>query len=149
MRQSLSETQTPRTVGGRRTAWLAVALSLVLAVVAIVDQSGSRSLFDHTASVYAPYSKDVESGTVYGLVYGVAVLNALLWLLVVALARTPRPVAVGVAGVAILLTVALALVLLFVTEYGVHPFPPLWGLLALLPAVAGALALAGFARSRR
>lgn len=140
MRQSLSE---------KRTALLAVGLSLVLAVVAIVDQSGGRSLFDHAMSVYAPYGKTVTSGTIYGLLYGVAVFNALVWLLVVALARTPRLVAAGVAVLAVLLTLTAGLTLLFVTEYGVHPFPPLWGILALLPAVAGALALAGFARSRR
>lgn len=132
MRQSLPE---------KRTALIAVGLSLVLAAVAIADQSGGRSLFDHAASVYAPYGKTVTSGTVYGLVYGVAVFNALVWLLVVALARTPRPVAVGAAVLAILLTLTAGLVLLFVTEYGVHPFPPLWGLLALLPLVAGALLL--------
>ncbi|HEY9335172.1 MAG TPA: hypothetical protein VIQ79_12145, partial [Kribbella sp.] len=75
MRQSLSE---------GRTALLAVGLSLVLAVVAIVDQSGGRSLFDHAASVYAPYGKTITSGTVYGVVYAVAVVNALIWLAVVA-----------------------------------------------------------------
>ena len=132
MRQSLSE---------RRTAWLAVGLSLVLGVVAIVDQSGGRSLFDHAASVYAPYGKTITSGTVYGLVYGVAVFNAVIWLLVVAVARTPRPIAVGVAALAILLTLTAGLVLLLVTEYGVHPFPPLWGLVALLPVLAGGFLL--------
>lgn len=141
MRQSLSETRSRR-----GTAWFAVGLSLVLAVVAIVDQAGSRSLFEHSVSVYAPYGKEVQSGSVYGLVYGVAAVNALLWLAVVGLARTPRPVAVGVAGIAIALTLTMALLLLFVTEYGVRPFPPLWGLLALLPAAAGALALVGFTR---
>jgi hypothetical protein len=132
MRQSLSE---------KRTALLAVGLSLVLAVVAIADQSGGRSLFDHAASVYAPYGKTVTSGTVYGLVYGVAVFNVLIWLLVVALARTPRPIAIGAAALAVLLTLTAGLLLLFVTEYGVHPFPPLWGLLALLPVLAGGFLL--------
>lgn len=132
MRQSLSEI---------RTALLAVGLSLVLAVVAIVDQSGGRSLFDHAAAAYAPYGKTISSGTVYGLVYGVAVFNALVWLLVVALARTPRPIAVSAAVLAILLTLTAGLVLLLVTEYGVHPFPPLWGVLALLPVLAGGFLL--------
>jgi hypothetical protein len=147
MRQSLSETRTPST--GRRIAWLAVGLSLVLAVAAIVDQAGSRSLFEHATDVYASYDKDVQSGTLYGLMYGVAVLNALLWLLVVGLARTPRPIAVGAAAVAILVTVTLGLVLLLVTEYGARPFPALWGLLALLPVVAGGPALARFTRGRQ
>jgi hypothetical protein len=132
MRQSLSE---------GRTALLAVGLSLVLAVVAIVDQSGGRSLFDHAASVYAPYGKTITSGTVYGVVYAVAVVNALIWLAVVAVARRPRPVVIGVAVLAVLLTLGAGLTLLFVTEYGVHPFPPLWGVLALLPVLAGAVVL--------
>ncbi|MEV0789142.1 hypothetical protein [Kribbella sp. NPDC050459] len=132
MRQSLSES---------RTALLAVGLSLVLAVVAIVDQSGGRSLFDHAASVYAPYGKTITSGTVYGVVYAVAVVNALIWLAVVAVARRPRPVVIGVAVLAVLLTLGAGLTLLFVTEYGVHPFPPLWGVLALLPVLAGAVVL--------
>ncbi|WP_350273881.1 hypothetical protein [Kribbella sp. HUAS MG21] len=143
MRQSLSETRP-----GRGTAWLAVGLSLVLAVAAIVDQAGSRSLFDHSVSVYAPYGKEVQSGTVCGLVYAAAAFNALLWLGAAALARTPRPLALGAAAVATLLTLTTALLLLFITEYGQHPFPPLWGLLALLPAVAGVLALTHLARRR-
>ena len=114
----------------------------MLAAAAIADQSGGRSLLDHAASVYAPYGKTITSGTVYGLVYGVAVFNALIWLLVVALTRTPRPIAVGAAALAILLTLTAGLLLLFVTEYGVHPFPPLWGLLALLPVLAGGFLLA-------
>jgi hypothetical protein len=124
MRQSLSE---------KRPALAAVGLSLVLAVVAVIDQSGGRSLFDHAASVYAPYGKTIASGTVYGLVYAVAVVNALIWLLVVAIRRA--------AIVAILLTLTAGLLLLLVTEYGVHPFPPLWGLLALLPVLAGGFLL--------
>jgi hypothetical protein len=75
------------------------------------------------------------------VLYGVAVFNALVWLLVVAVARTPRPIAVGVAALAILLTLTAGLVLLLVTEYGVHPFPPLWGLVALLPVLAGGFLL--------
>ena len=38
------------------------------------------------------------------------------------------------------ITAALALLLFVVSEYGTQIFPPLWGILAILPAVAGALA---------
>jgi hypothetical protein len=37
-------------------------------------------------------------------------------------------------------TGALALFLLGTSEYGTQIFPPLWGILAVLPAAAGALA---------
>ncbi|WP_329002537.1 hypothetical protein OHA18_05285 [Kribbella sp. NBC_00709] len=133
MRQSLSE---------KSTAFTAVGLSVLLAVIAIVDQAGSRSLIDHAASVYAPHGKQVSAGAIYGLVYGVAVLDVLLWLVVAGLARSHRLVA-GILGVVVvLLTASLGLTLLLASEYGVHPYTPLWGVLALLPAAAGAVATA-------
>ncbi len=138
MRQSLSESPTIQRTSGRPVAVLAVVLSAVLAVVAIIDQAGGRSLIDHATAVYAPYDKHPTAGVTYGLVYGVAAINVLTWLLVAGLARAHRVIAAGVAVLAFLVTASLAAILLTVTEYGVHPFPPLWGVLALLPAVAGA-----------
>jgi hypothetical protein len=127
MRQSLSE----KTTTGRDTALVAAVLSLVLAVAGIIDQAGGQSLVDHTADVYASYGKQPSSGLLYGLVYSVAVVNVLLWLLV---ARWPKA---ALAIVAVLITASLAVVLLTTSEYGAHLFPALWGVLALLPAVAG------------
>jgi hypothetical protein len=49
-------------------ALLAVALSAVLAVVAIVDQAGGRSLADHVTVMYAPYGKRPDPDLLYGLV---------------------------------------------------------------------------------
>ncbi|MGZ0151663.1 hypothetical protein ACXJJ3_31720 [Kribbella sp. WER1] len=133
MRQSLSE---------KRTALIAVGLSVLIAAIAIVDQTGGRSLFEHASSGYAAYGKHVSAGTLYGMLYGVAVVDALLWLLVAGLARTHRLIAGGVGVLVVLLTASLGITLLAASEYGVHPYPPLWGLLALLPAVAGAVATA-------
>ncbi|MFF0343741.1 hypothetical protein [Kribbella sp. NPDC004875] len=131
MRQSLSE---------KGTALLAVGLSVLLAAIAIIDQTGSRSLGEHATSAYAAYGKHASEGALYGLLYGVAVLDALLWLAVAGLARSHRLIA-GVLGVlVVLLTASLGVTLLVVSEYGVRPYPPLWGLLALLPAGAGAIA---------
>ncbi|GAA1588505.1 hypothetical protein [Kribbella karoonensis] len=131
MRQSLSE---------KRTALIAVGLSVLVAVIAIVDQTGSRSLFEHASGGYAAYGKHASEGALYGALYGVAVVNALLWLLVAGLARSHRLIAAGVGVLVVLLTASLGITLLAASEYGVHPYPPLWGLLALLPAVAGAIA---------
>ncbi|MFI5697205.1 hypothetical protein ACIA58_35440 [Kribbella sp. NPDC051586] len=133
MRQSLSE---------KRTALIAVGLSVLLAVIAIVDQAGSRSLLDHATSAYAPYGKHASAGALYGLLYGVAVLDVLLWLAVAGLARSHRLVAAVLGVVVVLLTASLGLTLLLVSEYGVHPYTTLWGVLALLPAAAGAVATA-------
>ena len=46
------------------------------------------------------------------------------------------------------ITGALALLLLVTTEYGTQIFPPLWGILAILPAAAGALAVVLLRRRR-
>jgi hypothetical protein len=137
MRQSLSEN--PK---GSRTALIAVGLSVVLAAAAIIDQAGGQSLIDHATAVYTPYGKQVSAGPLYGLVYGVAVVDALLWLLVTGVARSHRLAAAVIAVVAILLTAGLAVLLLTSSEYGARIFPPLWGVLALLPVAAGVVATA-------
>ena len=131
MRQSLSE---------KRTALIAVGLSVLLAVVTIVDQAGSRSLLDHATSAYASHGNQASAAALYGLLYGVAVLDVLLWLAVAALARSHRLIAAVLGVVATLITASLGLTLLLASEYGVHPYTSLWGVLALLPAAAGAVA---------
>jgi hypothetical protein len=136
MRQSLSEKRTTYPV------LLAIALSAALAVAAIVDQAGGRSLADHVTAMYAPYGKQPDPGLLYGLVYAVAAVGALLWLLVVRAVRSHRRSAPVLAVVMTVITAALALLLLVASEYGSRIFPPLWGILAFLPAAAGALAVA-------
>jgi hypothetical protein len=153
MRQSLSEnrsiylsswspsaaTRNWRAAG--RAVLLAIALSAVLAVVAIVDQASGRSLADHVTAMYAPFGKRPDPGLLYGLVYAVAAVGALLWLLVVRAVRSHRRSAPVLAVVMTVITAGLALLLLVASEYGSRIFPPLWGILAFLPAAAGALAV--------
>ena len=125
MRQSLSE---------RVATVAAVALSAALGLAAIVDQIGGRSLADHASATYAPYGNDPSAGLLYGLVYSIAAVDLLLFLVV--LRRRTRVMAI----VTVLVTASLALTLLFVREYGQPIYPSIWGLLALLPPIAGAFA---------
>lgn len=120
---------------------LAVVLSAVLAVVAIIDQAGGRSLADHVTAMYAPYGKQPDPDLLYGLVYAVAAVGALLWLAVIRAVRARRRSASVLAVVVTVITAALALLLFGVSEYGTQIFPPLWGILAILPAVAGVSAV--------
>ena len=150
MRQSLSEnrstdlsTPEPDARGWRgaaRAVKLAVALSAVLVVVAIIDQTGGRSLADHAVGVYALYGKQPDPNLLYGLVYTVAAVGALLWLLVIRSVRSRRRSAPVLAVVVTTITAGLALLLLGTSEYGSQIYPPLWGVLAILPAAAGAVA---------
>ncbi len=151
MRQSLSENRSryfssPETAtrnwrAAGRVVRLAVALSAVLAVAAIIDQAGGRSLAGHVTEMYAPYGKRPDPGLIYGLVYAVAAVGALLWLPVLRAVRSRRRSAAVLAVVVTVVTAGLALLLFVSSEYGSRIFPPLWGILALLPAAAGALAV--------
>jgi len=151
MRQSLSETRgtyslqpepvRPGWPAASRAALLAVVLSAALAVVAIIDQAGGRSLADHVTAMYAPYGKQPDPDLLYGLVYAVAAVGALLWLAVIRAVRARRRSASVLAVVVTAVTAALALLLFGVSEYGTQIFPPLWGILAILPAVAGVFAV--------
>jgi hypothetical protein len=135
MRQSLSERQAPA-----RAVTAAIALSVVLVVAALIDQIGGRSLAEHATAMYAPYGKAPSSGLLYGLLYTVAVVSALLWLVVLRPARRGGRSAPVLAVVMTVISAGLAVLLLATAEYGSAIFPPLWGLLALLPAIAGAVA---------
>jgi hypothetical protein len=150
MRQSLSENRgtyyrppepTIRSWrGAARAVYLAIVLAAVLVVVAIIDQTGGRSLAEHAAAIYAPYGKRPDPSLLYGLVYTVAAVGALLWLLVLRVVQSRGRSAPILAVVVTTVTAVLALLLLVSHEYGAQIFPPLWGILAILPAAAGILA---------
>ena len=72
--------------------------------------------------------------------YTVALVGALLWLLVLRAVRPGSRSAQVLTTVVVTITAALAVLLLVSTEYGAQIFPPLWGILAILPAAAGILA---------
>jgi hypothetical protein len=145
MRQSLSDPRRvsaePSTRSAAGAVMSAVVLSAVLLVAAIIDQIGGHSLSDHATALYAPYGQRPDPNLVYGLVYTVAAAGVVLWLLVLRAARSRRRSAPVLAVVVIAITAALAMLLLFSTEYGGRIFPPLWGILASLPPAAGIVAV--------
>jgi heme/copper-type cytochrome/quinol oxidase subunit 4 len=158
MRQSLSNSvearpRPPATTrdrrGAARAATAAAVLSAVLPLAALVDQVGMRSLADHAAALDAPSGTRPDPGLLYGLVYSVAVVEVSLWLLATRAVRSRRPSATVLAVAATTITVSLAVLLLVSREYGVQVFPPLWGVLAVLPAAAGSIAAALLLRPRR
>jgi hypothetical protein len=126
-----------------------VLLSAVLVAAAVVDQTGGQSLTDHATAVYAPYGEQPSPSLLYGLVYTVAVVGALLWMLVFRAVRSRRRSAPILAAVVVTITAALAVLLLVSTEYGAQIFPPLWGILALLPPATGVATTALLLRRRQ
>jgi hypothetical protein len=73
-------------------------------------------------------------------VYTVAAVGALLWLIALRAVQSRGRSAPVLIVVVTTITGALALLLLVATEYGSQIFPPLWGILAVLPPAAGILA---------
>jgi hypothetical protein len=130
MRQSLSESG---------VASAAAALSGLLVAAGVVDQVGSQTLLEHAVSVYAPHGKHPGAGLLYGLVYTVAAVDLMLWLVAARVARRAPRTSPYVLTAVTLLSGSLAALLLGAGEYGARVFPTPWGVLALLPAVAGAI----------
>ena len=139
LRTSESMTQDRRT--GARVIAVPVVLSAVVALTAIIDQVGNYRLGAYTQAMYAPYGLQPQPTLLYGVVYAVAVVGTVLWLLVGRAARAQRRSAPVLAIVVTTITAGLAAILLLATEYGTAIFPPLWGILASLPPAAGVVAV--------
>ena len=127
--------------GATRAVRLAVVLSAVLVAAGIIDQVGVHSLTDHATAMYAAYGNRPDPNLLYGIVYTVAVVGLLLWLLVDRAVRAGRRSTPALAVVVSTVTAVLAATLFVSTEYGTQIFPPLWGLLAALPSAAGIVAV--------
>lgn len=137
--------QKPR---GRGALGAAVALATVPVIAAFIDQQTARALGDHALSIYPANGIDIDPGLLYVVTYSVAGIFFVLWLVAAISSWISRRVALGTAIVVVVLNVAAALTMLFATEYGDQVFPPIWGILVGLPALAGALAIALNIRSR-
>ncbi len=127
---------------------LALIAAVVLALAGLIDQLGGQALMDHATAVYAPRGKDASAGLMYGVLYTVAGVQAVLWLVVLRSARAGSRWAAPQAGVVVLVGSCTAAVLLVSQEYGEQVFPPMWGILALLSPVVGLAALVQLRRRR-
>ena len=143
MRQSLSEQRTTTAL-----VLLAIALTLVLGVTGLADQLGSRSLMDHASAMYGPHGKDADASLMYGLLYTVAVIDLVLWSLVLRSARAGGRWTMLLTAVVTVVGGGLAGLLLGSREYGEQIFPTVWGVMALLSPAVGVALLAQLIRRR-
>lgn len=149
---SLSRTGTTRPSSRARGPLLATALATILTAVlplaALIDQRGSRSLESYSVSMYETYDVHPDPGLIYGLLYAVAAVAAVVWLLALLVAWSGRRWTATAVITATVLTALQATTLLSVSEYGQRIFPAQWGLLAAIPPLAG-IAAAALALGRR
>jgi hypothetical protein len=121
-----------------------LVLTVVAAVVPIVDQLTVHGIATHLNAVYAGTGvpPPAASGPIVYLVV-LEVFGILAWLVTIQAVRRgrrwARPVATGLLAVA----TVLAVMDLTASEYGTEPILPLWlGVVGLLPCLAGFVAIA-------
>jgi hypothetical protein len=141
---STTVSRTPAT--HERTAVLAMYVGLVLTVVAaivpVVDEASTDSLSQHLQDVYAGYGVDVPAtSAVLAYLLTIGALGVVAWLWMLWAVRRRRPWARPAATVLFLLASGLALVNLTVQEYGQTILPIRVGLVGLLPCLAGLVAV--------
>jgi hypothetical protein len=129
----------------RRGAVMAMSLGLLLTVVtlvaSIIDQASLHSIADHVQALYAPYNLHPDPSLLFTIVYMTGSFGIIMWLAtirgVVRQKRWPRYVAVFLC----LAATSAALLNLLAAEYGTRIFPTVWGVLGLLPCIAGLVAV--------
>lgn len=129
----------------RRGAVTAMGIGLLLTVIAlialIIDQVRGQTLARHVQTLYAPHDLNPDPNVLFGYLYVVGVIGILLWLATIWGIIQHKRGARVVATTVFVLGSSVALFNIFVSEYGMQIFPTLWGVLGLLPSVAGLLAV--------
>lgn len=131
-----------------RALQAAAALALLLAVAALIDQLSGRTLAAHTVAMYRGHGVEVDPNLPYVMTYLAAGVLVVLWGAAIGIARLGRLWGLGATVSVTAVNGAVALTLALVTEYGERVFPPLWGVIAALPAIAGVVATVRLARGR-
>ena len=129
----------------RRGAVTAMGIGLLITVIVsialIIDQLNGQTLVRHVQVLYAPHDLNPDPNILFGYLYVVGVIGILLWLATIwGIIQRKRGARV-VATIVFVLGSSVALFNVFVSEYGMQIFPTLWGVLGLLPSVAGLVAV--------
>ena len=118
-----------------------LVLSVVMLIALIFDQMNSEGLALHVQDLYAPYDLNPDPNVLFGYLYVTSVAGILLWLTTIWGVRQSRPGARVVTTIVFVFGASLAFFNLVVSEYGTQIFPTLWGILGLLPSIAGLVAV--------
>ena len=158
MRQSLSEISveaagTDKNAGrqvvtellDRRAAVAAMGIGLLLTVITlialIIDQASLYSIADHVDALYSPFDLHPDPNVLFGYLYVTGAIGIVAWLLTIRGVRQRRRGVRVIASIVFMLATGIALLGLFASEYGTPIFPTVWGILGLLPCIAGLVAV--------
>jgi hypothetical protein len=128
-----------------RPAVTAMGVGLLLTVITmialIIDQTNGYSIADHVDALYAPLRLHPDPNVLFGILYVTGVFGVLLWLTMIWAVRRHKRWARVIASIIFVVAASIALLALFVSEYGTPIFPTSWGLFGLLPSIAGLVAV--------
>ena len=114
-----------------------LVLTVITIIALVIDQTSVHSIADHVNALYSPFDLHPDPNVLFGYLYVTGGIGILSWLTMIWGVQRHKRWARVVASMVFLVAVSFALLVLFVTEYGGQIFPTLWGLLGLLPSVAG------------
>jgi hypothetical protein len=116
-------------------------LTLVMVVALVIDQTSNNSIADHVDALYGPLNLHPDPNVLFGILYLASVIGVLLWVSMIWGVARQKAWARVVVSMVFLAATSLALLVLFVSEFGSRIFPAPVGILSLVPGVAGLVAV--------
>jgi len=120
---------------------IGLLLTLVMLVALIIDQTSVNTIADHVAALYGPLNLHPDPNVLFNILYVTSVIGILLWVTMIWGVRRQKAWARVVVSIIFLAATSLALMVLFVSEFGFRIFPAPVGILGLLPGIAGLVAV--------
>jgi hypothetical protein len=120
---------------------IGLLLTVITLIALVIDQASVHSIADHVDTLYAPLGLHPDPNVLFGILYVTGLIGIVLWLSTIWGARRQKRGARVVASMVFVVATSFALLVLFVSEHGTQIFPTVWGVVGLLPSVAGLLAV--------
>jgi hypothetical protein len=120
---------------------IGLLLTVITLIALVIDQASVHSIADHVDALYAPLGLHPDPNVLFGILYVTGLIGIVLWLATIWGARKQKRGARVVASIVFVVATSFALLVLFVSEHGTQIFPTVWGVVGLLPSVAGLLAV--------
>lgn len=129
----------------RRGAVVALGVGLLLTVIwsiaLVIDQVSLHRIADHVHSLYAPRHLNPDPNALFNILYVTGTIGIVLWLRTIWGASRQERLTRYVASIVFVLATGIALLGLLASEYGTRILPTVWGVLGLLPCIAGLVAV--------
>lgn len=120
---------------------IGLLLTVAMLVALIVDQASGHGMADQVRAHYSPFNLHPDPAVLYGYLYVTGATGVLLWLATIRGVMKHKRWARVVTSLVLVCATGFALLVMFASEYGGRVVPAGWGVLGLLPCVAGLVAV--------